>query len=425
MKKRPIRYNWIHCRKWIATWTVLVLVFSLISVSAGSDSYTERAGSGNYTYLKIITDTDEQSEENTEGNLKVEEDPEDDAGNQETDIENPENRAEESGKTRDQISTTDDRTSEEDSGIKTETEQDTNTQKNNEKDPEVQTGEKIEPNKDTQENTEEDAEVRAGSKDDISSQKNTQESPETKVTAEMSTDIHQNTDNEENPEKNRETEKIDSCSTDNLKSTCKVPAPKKGTEEKPECQKNPEAAQKLKTNKECGKDGFENPGTEIGMRTGSCDGLKTIEIVKVETGPDREACSGTTNSKSEGLESGTTIEVSNEENFAGAYEKGTDPEGVARTEEPARDVKRTTRAGIKQKSYTILSTEGQDPSILKTEQSVLDSAGLLGLKGLEPQFRIESIQAAEAVKKPSKLASFLVTFAGTLLIGFTMLRRRY
>lgn len=417
MKKRAIRYNWIHCQKWIATWTVFVLVFSLVSISAGSESYIERAGSGNYTDSKITTDTDEQSGESTEENLEVEENLGDGTDNQETDIENLENRAKESGSTDnqistaddqisttdDQISTTDDKICEEDSGIKTETEQDTDTQKSKEDDPEVQ----------------------AGSNNDISSQKNTQENPETKITVEMSTDIHQNTDNQEYPEKNQQTEKIDRCNTDNLKSTCKLPAQKKGAEEKPECQENSESILKSKTNKECEKDGLEYPGTKIDMKTGSCDGSKTMGIVEVETEPYRDACSGTINSKSEGLEPDTTIGASNGENFTGTYEKGTDLTGVARTEESVRDVKRSTRTGIKQKPYTILSTESQNPSILKTERSVLDSAGLLGLKGLEPQVRIESLQTAEVVKKPSKLASFLVTFAGTLLIGFTILKRRH
>lgn len=425
MEKRTIRYSWIRCRKWIAAWTVLVLVFSLISVSAGSEGFTERAGSGNYTDSKIITDTDEQSGEIDEESLEGEEDLRDGTDNHNTDIGNLENKAEVSDSTDDQISTTDDQISEEDSGIKTETEKDTGTQESKKDDLEVQTEAKTEQDTDTQESKENGPEVQTGSIDDISSQKNTQGNPETKVTAEISTDIHQNMDNQDCPEKNREKEKIDSCSTDNLKSTCRVPTQNKVTEKKPECQENSESILKLKATGECEKDGFEYPGTKIEMETGSCDRLKTMEIVEVETEPGGEACSGTINSKSEGLESGTTVAASNEENFADNSEKGTDTTGVTRTEEFVRDLKRSTRTGIKQKSYTILSTEGQNPSILKTEQSVLDSAGLLGLKGLEPQVRIESIKAVEVIKKPSKLASFLFTFAGTLLIGFIILRKRH
>ncbi len=94
--------------------------------------------------------------------------------------------------------------------------------------------------------------------------------------------------------------------------------------------------------------------------------------------------------------------------LAGAYEKDRGLTGIAQKEVSIREV----------------STVSQNHPSLKTEPSVLDKVSSLGLEGLDPQIREEALQAVEVVKEPSKLASFLVTFVGTLLIGFTIKKRR-
>ncbi|WP_269851898.1 hypothetical protein [Methanosarcina horonobensis] len=78
----------------------------------------------------------------------------------------------------------------------------------------------------------------------------------------------------------------------------------------------------------------------------------------------------------------------------------------------------------KQKSNTDLSTENENPSTLETDKSILDTASSLGFGDLEPQIRGEALQAAEIIKNPPKLASFLIGFVGTLLIGITIMSKR-
>lgn len=349
MKKRTIKYSWIHCRKWIATWTVLILIFSLISVSAGSEDDTGGAGSGNYTDLKIVTEKDDQSEESTKENLEVQEGLGDGTDNLETDIENLKNSAQES------------------------------------------------------------------------SNIDNQESPE--EIQKLGLDTEKDTDSQENLEQNPEAEEIESCSADNLESAYKTPAQKKETEEKPECQRNSETNLKIKTSAEDEKDSSENLGTETEIKTEQCDELKNLEIVEVKTESEREVCNGITSVKSEGVESEATKEACSEENLADTSEN-TDLTDIDQTEVSVHDVKKSTRTGIKQKSQTDLSTESPSLSTVETEQSVLDTASLLGIKGLEPQIRAQSVQVAEAVKKPSKPASFLTGLLGTLLIGISIISRR-
>ena len=58
MKKGIVRQNWIHYRKWIVTWAVLIFILSLISLSAARAGYgansPENAGMNQGS--KILTD---------------------------------------------------------------------------------------------------------------------------------------------------------------------------------------------------------------------------------------------------------------------------------------------------------------------------------------------------------------------------------
>lgn len=363
----------MECRRFIVIWIVFILVFSLISLSAGSGNEVDEEGPGNYTYslenagtdpeLKIVTDNDVQSEENTGEDLDSKEDIGTSTDNQETDIENLEIITKESSSSDDQESLEEIQKTEFDS------EEGTYNQESAEENLKIET--------DTEKNT--------------GSQENLEESTGIK------TETKQDTDNQENLENNQEAEKVESCSKANLESAYKATIQKEETEE--------------------------NPVTKTEMKTGSCEGSKNLEIVEVETEPEGEACNGITNSNSGGLEPETTVEAYSGENFAGTYEN-TGLTGVAQTEVSNHEIKKSTRLDKKQKSNTDLSTESQSPSTLKTEQSVLDTAGSLGLEGLEPRIREEALQAAEVVKKPSKLASFLIGLVGTLLIGITTIRGR-
>ncbi|MDM7919376.1 MAG: hypothetical protein QUS12_09445 [Methanosarcina sp.] len=87
--------------------------------------------------------------------------------------------------------------------------------------------------------------------------------------------------------------------------------------------------------------------------------------------------------------------------------------------------KKSTRSNNNQKQNNDLSAESQDPSTLN-EQPVLDTAASipLGLESLESQIRGEALQEATVEKNPPKMASFLVGFIGTLLIGIALIKRR-
>ncbi len=110
--------------------------------------------------------------------------------------------------------------------------------------------------------------------------------------------------------------------------------------------------------------------------------------------------------------------------FAGAYEKGKGLTGIAQTEVSIKAVNKSNGSNDKEDSNTDLSTEDQTSSSLETEQSVLDTSSSLGLDGLGPQIRGEAIQAAEVIKNPPKLASFLIGFVGTLFLGITIMSKR-
>lgn len=110
--------------------------------------------------------------------------------------------------------------------------------------------------------------------------------------------------------------------------------------------------------------------------------------------------------------------------FAGAYEKGKGLAGIAQTEVSIKEIKKSNASNKEQESKTDISTEGQDSFALETETPTIDTSSSLGLEDLGPQLREEAAQAAEIVKNPPKLASFLLGFMGTLLIGTLILKRK-
>ncbi|MDI9394172.1 MAG: TIGR04279 domain-containing protein [Euryarchaeota archaeon] len=110
--------------------------------------------------------------------------------------------------------------------------------------------------------------------------------------------------------------------------------------------------------------------------------------------------------------------------FAGAYENDKGFTGITQKEVSINEDRKLYGSNKKQESNTDISTESQNTSSMKTRQLVLDTVNPLGLEGLKPQIREETLLAAGVVKTPSKLASFLMGFVGTLLIGIAMLKRR-
>ncbi len=246
MKKGTIRHNWIHCRKWIVAWTVLILILSLISLTAGSGNNTDnQENAGADPGSKTVTDKDVQSgEESTGESLESKEKPDTDKDNQEPDTETLEERAKEPSSTDDQensekiqktesdsedgtynrentredLKTESDaekdtgsqESLEESTGTKTETKQDTGDQENLEKNSgtkEVESGitdnqksseknldTKTEAEKDTdnQEIIEKSPDVQTGEKDKISSQESIEENSEQKIKAEKSTENQNN-----------------------------------------------------------------------------------------------------------------------------------------------------------------------------------------------------------------------------------------
>ena len=65
MKKGIVRQNWIHYRKWIVTWAVLIFIFSLISLSVARAGYGANSpeNEGMNQGSKILTDKVHTTEE--------------------------------------------------------------------------------------------------------------------------------------------------------------------------------------------------------------------------------------------------------------------------------------------------------------------------------------------------------------------------
>ena len=108
--------------------------------------------------------------------------------------------------------------------------------------------------------------------------------------------------------------------------------------------------------------------------------------------------------------------------FAAAYENGKGLASVAQTELTIREDKKSNGPYKKQESKNNLATESKSPSTMETEQSILDTVSSLRLDDLEPQIRGNIPQAAEIMKNPPKLASFIIGFLGTLTIGISILK---
>ncbi|WP_440946627.1 TIGR04279 domain-containing protein [Methanosarcina sp. T3] len=108
--------------------------------------------------------------------------------------------------------------------------------------------------------------------------------------------------------------------------------------------------------------------------------------------------------------------------FAAAYENGKGLAGIAQKKLTIQAAKSSKKSDKKEEANTNISTKSQSPSTLETEQPIIDSSSSFGLEDLEPQIRGESLE--ETVRKdPSKFASFLIGFVGTLLIGILILKR--
>jgi len=110
--------------------------------------------------------------------------------------------------------------------------------------------------------------------------------------------------------------------------------------------------------------------------------------------------------------------------FAAAYENGKGLAGIAQKELTIHAAKSSDRSDKKQEANTNISTKNQSTSTPETEQLILDSSSSFGLEGLEPRIRGEALEAT-VTKNPSKFASFLIGFMGTLLIGILILKRNH
>jgi len=110
--------------------------------------------------------------------------------------------------------------------------------------------------------------------------------------------------------------------------------------------------------------------------------------------------------------------------FAAAYENGKGLTGIAQKELTISAAKKSYESDKKQESKTNISTESKSPSTLETEQSILETSSSFGLEDLEPQIRGNILEAG-VIKNPPKLSSFLIGFAGTLMIGIAILKRKH
>ena len=111
--------------------------------------------------------------------------------------------------------------------------------------------------------------------------------------------------------------------------------------------------------------------------------------------------------------------------FVAAYENGKGLASIAQQELTICKDKKSNGSDKKQESKANLATESKSPSTPETEQSILDTASSLGLNDLEPQIRGKALQAAEVIKNPPKLPSFLIGFMGTLMIGIMVLKKMH
>lgn len=102
--------------------------------------------------------------------------------------------------------------------------------------------------------------------------------------------------------------------------------------------------------------------------------------------------------------------------FAAAYEKDKGLAGIAQKELTIKETKSSDKSDKKQESNINISTKSLSSSTQETQQPVLETSDLLGLEGVEPEIRGESLETA-VMSTLSKSVSFLIGFVGTLLMG--------
>jgi len=389
LNKGTKRYNWIHCRKWIVTWTILILILSLISLSAGSGNDTEsHENAGTDPDSKIVTDKDVQSgkdtEEDTVEELAVEDleakgetetgtdgqktdsesheknskvsintddqestgetqktasDSEESTDNQEGAEENLESKEkiEDTGETATEKNTGIQESLEEITEIETETGQDTGNQENPEENSE---GEEVEGySTDTQKSSRNNLATTTEKEQDTDDQGNSEGYPE--VQTEVKDHISSSGSNEDNSEAEIKIDKViddkknskksqvageaECCITDDQKSSCKSTSQEEETEESSGSTEKLEVNLKAKTCEDNKKDSSEYSGTEIEKNTESYDGSKNPGPVEVET--EGAANSGETDQRNDDLETRINIEESSGSYIAEINESKPDESG--------------------------------------------------------------------------------------------------
>jgi methanogen extracellular protein (TIGR04279 family) len=260
------------------------------------------------TEIETETEQDADNQENLEENSEIKEvDEEVEDGstdNQKSSEENLVTTTETEQDVDDQGST------EENEEVQDEVNEDTDVHEDTEKNEEVQIG----VNEDTgsQGSTEENEEVQTGSKDDTGSQVSTEENSETEIKTERIAD------SQENSKKSQEAGKAESCSTDNLKSSCKSTSKEEETEENSDSTEKSDVNPILKTCEDNKKDCSDCSGTKTEMKTGSCDDSQNPGAVEVET--EGATNSGETDQISDDTETQINSEGSNQSYITGSNE---------------------------------------------------------------------------------------------------------
>ncbi|MPM48833.1 hypothetical protein SDC9_95560 [bioreactor metagenome] len=370
MNKGIMRHTRIYCRKWIVIWTILILILSFISLSAGSGNETEnRKITG--TDSRTVTDKDSQSGENTEEStvedLEAKEETETGTDDQKTGSEIHENNIHEKNSkalvsTDDQESTGETQKTASDSDESTDNQEDTNenlkakeeiedsketvaekdtsSQESLEESKEMET--ETEPDTDNWENFEENLEVKKEKGCSIDAQKSsrdnlvatekeqdtddwgsTEENDEvqtggkddiissgsTEENSEPEVNTEKGIDDQENSKKSNVAGKTECCSTDDLKSSCKSTLKEEKKGENSRSIENLAVNLRLKACETNEKDTSECSGTENEMNSEPCDGSKNPEVVEVKI--EGEASNGETNQINDDLKTQNNIEESN------------------------------------------------------------------------------------------------------------------
>lgn len=270
MKKRTIRYYCIHCRKWIVTWTIFILILSLISLSAGSGNGTENhENTETGSSSKAVTDKDVQSGEDAEEGLKAKEEIEGSTDSQETDSEIYKGNSKAPSSTDDQESSGEIQKTVSDSEEITD---------NREYSEEIA---------DNRENTEKDLSTEEGTEKDTGSQESLEEGKEIK------TDTKKEADNQENTEKNSEIKEVESGSIDGQKSSEDNSVTKTETEQDTVDPKSDEENSEVKAGAKDDVSGQVSTEENKEVRTGVKDDISsqesTEENLETEIKPEKVA----------------------------------------------------------------------------------------------------------------------------------------